>query len=171
MILYLQKYILVSCKLVLRETAYSSLEIDEEPYKRSLDAMMDCFNPEGEYIPEKVKSLSEAFNSSEIIDKLTTFITRYETDIFGIPSLQVSFPPFLQFQEKSKSKSEFGSGSGSGYGSESETETDPESDKAFSSENTESSGSYSPVLQSHAKRMNEPHDSAQEVGFFAFSER
>ena len=55
-ILYPQKYILVSCKLVLRETAYSSLEIDEEPYKRSLDAMMDCFNPEGEYIPEKVKS-------------------------------------------------------------------------------------------------------------------
>lgn len=169
MILDLRKYILVSCKLVLCETAYSSLEIDEEPYKHSLDAMMDCFNPEGEYIPEKVNSLSEAFNSSEIIDTLTTFITRYETDILGIPSIQVSFPPFFLFQEKSKSKSGSGSRSGSELELESETETDSEPDEAFSSENTESSYSFSPLLQSRAKRMNEPHDSAQEVGFSPFS--
>ena len=97
MILCLRKYILVSCKWVFCETAYSSLEIDEEPHKRSIDAMMDCFNQEGEYIPEKVNSLSEAFDSSEIIGTLTTFITRYETDILGIPSLQVAFPPYLSF--------------------------------------------------------------------------
>ena len=182
-ILYLQKYILVSCKLVFCEAAYSSLEIEEEPYKHSLDAMMDCFDQEGEYIPEKVKSLSETFDSSEIIGTLTTFITRYETDILGIPSLQVSFPLFFLFQDKSKSKPEFGSGSGSesrsrsgsgsgsAYESESGTETDPEPDEAFSSEDTESSDSYAPLLRSHARRLNEPHDSAQEVGFLPFSER
>ena len=73
-----------------------NLEITEEPYKHSIDAMLQCFSPEGKYIAERVESLSGSLNPSEIINTLSAFITLYETDIFGIPSIQV-FPLLILF--------------------------------------------------------------------------
>lgn len=71
-----------------------------------------------------------------------------------------------QDKSKSRSKFRFDSESESEPESESESETESEPDRPYSSEDTESSESSSPLIYSHVKRMNEPHDSAEEVSVF-----
>ena len=68
----------------------SYIDIIEKPYDESLDAMLACFSSEGEYIPEKVKSLSETLHSSELITVISEFITQNETELLGIPFIHVS---------------------------------------------------------------------------------
>lgn len=84
-----------------------------------------------------------------------------------------SLPLLLSLsQDKSKSRSKFRFGfeseseSESESEPESESETESEPDRPYSSEDTESSESSSPLIYSHVKRMNEPHDSAEEVSVF-----
>ena len=82
-----------------------------------------------------------------------------------------SLPLLLSLsQDNSKSRSNFRFDSESESESESEpeseSETESEPDRPYSSEDTESSESSSPLIYSHVKRMNEPHDSAEEVSVF-----